>query len=72
MRDLTMQEVNEAAGGNPVAIGAAIGVATGIVGNYIYEAVGGKAGIDSMVSGLFSGFGYASGPSYMSGSGAFG
>lgn len=55
MQVLTIDEVNEVSGGVvPVAVYAA-GIATGLAANYIYESIGGKAGIDKAIN-AFSNF----------------
>ncbi|WP_394175234.1 hypothetical protein [Thalassotalea litorea] len=43
MNKLTITEVEHVSGGNPYLVGVGIGM----VANYVYESVGGKAGIDA-------------------------
>ena len=67
-RELNMQEINETSGGTLTT--AVVSVGLGIVGSYIYDSMGGQAGINAGFSSWFGS--YPAGPSYMSGSGYFG
>ncbi|WDE05270.1 hypothetical protein SG34_028940 [Thalassomonas viridans] len=46
IKELDIKDVEKVSGGNPFALG----VAGGIVGNYIYESMGGAEGINSFFS----------------------
>ncbi|CAH1521472.1 conserved hypothetical protein [Vibrio owensii] len=50
MEVLNIVEMEEVSGGLPPAVGVAVNVAAGIAGAYIYDALGGKQGIDSAAS----------------------
>ncbi|MCW8126875.1 class IIb bacteriocin, lactobin A/cerein 7B family [Microbulbifer halophilus] len=58
MKELTTQEVEQVNAGvwNYVA-----GAAAGIGGSYVYDSIGGKAGIDSFMSGFSSAQGAGAG-----------
>lgn len=54
MRDLNMHEIEDVNGGLLPFVGGIVG---GVIGNYIFEKMGGAKGIDSFFSGLGDGDG---------------
>lgn len=52
MQELSIQDIQEISGGNPYVIAAGTAFVGKIVGNYVYDAVGGNAGINSFFSGV--------------------